>query len=510
MSTGWFRARSAAAFAILGVPACGGASAPNADGAMDSGTGLQAMSDGSAVDASAAGPDANDGIASDAQTFGSSDAGAAPSCDTLPPEPTIPPACATLVATQAVAAGSLPDETTLDTVSIQSALNGCGSGKAVKLTASGSNNAFISGPLSVPSGVMLWVDADTTLYASRNPATYGATCGASGGTCSSFISVLNANSGIMGNGTIDGQGGEPILGQTQSWWQLTGTTNGASANPTLIETLGARNFTMYEITLHNSPKFHVKLDANGFVVWGITIKTPSAATNSQGTPLTPSDAHNTDGIDPGESASNGYIVHNDISDGDDQIAIKGGSPVHDLVIAHNHFLSGHGMSIGSETNGGVTNISVCDLSIDGTVSAGSSNGIRIKSYPGVGGPVSNVSYTDVCVRGLENPIDITPFYATGTGSIPEYNGITIRDFHAVGTSPPTHVTIDGYDSAHVTGLTLDNVILDTPPMITAQFADVALGPGAVNFSPSGDGVVVVDDVADASAPNPCTDKWVSF
>ena len=114
--------------------------------------------------------------------------------------------------------------------------------------------------------------------------------------------------------------------------------------------------------------FHVKLGAAGFVVWGITIKTPSKATNSAGTALTYTSAHNTDGIDPGEAASNGFIVCSEISDGDDHIAIKGSSAtgVTNLTIAHNHFEAGHGMSIGSEFTGGVSGINVYDLSIDGT------------------------------------------------------------------------------------------------------------------------------------------------
>ena len=47
--------------------------------------------------------------------------------------------------------------------------------------------------------------------------------------------------------------------------------------------------------------FHVKLGSAGFVVWGVKIKTPSKSTNSAGTALTYSSAHNTDGIDPGQA-----------------------------------------------------------------------------------------------------------------------------------------------------------------------------------------------------------------
>jgi polygalacturonase len=404
-----------------------------------------------------------------------------------------------------VAAGAVPSETTLDTSTIQSALNACSSGHAVRLTTSGANNAFVTGPLTIPSGVTLWVDAGATLYGTRNPSVYGSASG--------LISVSGAGSGIVGDGTIDGQGGEPMIGSTNSWWDQNG---GGGSSPSLIKVSGATNFTLYRITLHNSPMFHVKLDANGFVVWGITIKTPSKSVNSAGTSLTPSSAHNTDGVDPGEAASNGTIACSKISDGDDQIAIKGGTSINHLTIAHNHFGAGHGMSIGSETNGGVSNVNVYDLSIDGTgtgQSGGSSNGIRIKSDSSRGGLVSNVTYSDVCVRGLSNPIILTPHYSSATGSlIPWYDGITIRDFHALSGPSSQKVTIDGYDTGHPTIIVLDNVIVDglSASNVTAEYAKITLGPGNVNFTPSGTGVTVTNSIAGSSQPNPCTGKWVTF
>jgi polygalacturonase len=401
-----------------------------------------------------------------------------------------------------VSATGVPSESSLDTSRIQSALNGCASGHSVQLAASGANNAFVTGPLTVPSGVALWVDSGATLYGTRNPSVYGSAPG--------LVTVNGSNSGIVGEGVIDGQGGEPLIGGSGSFWDANG---GGGSSPALIDVEGAKNFTMYKITLHNSPMFHVKLAADGFVVWGITIKTPSKSTNSAGTALTPTSAHNTDGVDPGESASNGYIVCSNISDGDDQIAIKGGTSVTNLTIAHNHFLAGHGMSIGSETNGGVSGINVYDLSIDGTNSGlggGSSNGIRIKSDASRGGLVTNVTYSDVCVRQLANPILLTPRYSSATGSsIPQYAAITISDFHALSSGS---VTIDGYDASHVTGITLDNVIVDgiSSSNVSASYANVMLGPGNVNFTPSGTGVKVTNSISGSSTPNACAGKWVTF
>ncbi len=488
-------------------------SGSNPDAGSDSGSGTETGS--SVADAgSNPNPDSGSiggGLEAGGSEAGQSDAAVPPTTgcgagDTnLPAEPAIPPACSTLTASLTVASGGVPSESALDTSRIQAALNGCGTGKALKLAASGASNAFVTGPLSIPSGVSLWVDSGATLYGTRSLSVYG--------TATGLITVKGANSGIYGGGVIDGQGGEPEIGGTGSFWDVNA---GGGDNPALISVVSATNFTMYQITLHNSPKFHVKLDAAGFVVWGITIKTPSKSTNSAGTALTPTSAHNTDGVDPGESASNGYIVCSMISDGDDHIAIKGGTSVNKLTIAHNHFMAGHGMSIGSETNGGVSNVNVYDLSIDGTgsgLSGGSSNGIRIKSDESRGGLVTNVTYSDVCVRDLTNPILITPRYSADTGTlIPNFTNITISNFRSVSSSVTPKVTIDGFDASHLTGLTLDNVVVDdiTAANVSSTYASVTEGPGNVNFKPTGTGVTVTDKISGTSTPNACTGKWVTF
>jgi polygalacturonase len=44
-----------------------------------------------------------------------------------------------------------------------------------------------------------------------------------------------------------------------------------------------------------------------------------------------------------------------------------------MTVSHNHFYWGHGMSIGSETDGGVSRIRVFDLSLDGPTTASASS-----------------------------------------------------------------------------------------------------------------------------------------
>jgi hypothetical protein len=74
------------------------------------------------------------------------------------------------------------------------------------------------------------------------------------------------------------------------------------------------------------------------------------------------------------------------------------------------------------------------------------------------------------------------------------------------------VTLDGYSASVLNSITLDNVIIDgiTPAEVTAEYTQVTLGPGNVNFTPSGTGVTVTNDISGTSTPNACIGKWVTF
>ena len=211
-------------------------------------------------------------------------------------------------------------------------------------------------------------------------------------------------------------------------------------------------------------------------------------------------------MDPSAS-TNGIIAYNKISTGDDNIAIKASSPpvVDNIVIAHNHFGKGHGMSIGSETNGGVQNVAVCDLSLDG-----GQNGLRIKSDASRGGLVQQISYTDVCMRGVSNPLVFDSYYSTATGTlIPWFKDITIRNVHNLGSGK---LVFRGWDAAHTQALTLDNVVFDVAPSgVNASNSALTFGPGPVNITPpSGTNVNVTTQITGTEPPRDCTNAWVTF
>jgi polygalacturonase len=421
------------------------------------------------------------------------------SCDDIGAEPVIPDPCATLLAPRTTTAGVPTDESTLDTDMIQQAITDCPGGQAVKLVVDGANNAFLSGPLTLKAGVTLWIDTGVTLFASRDPRVFDVRPGQCGGNgtgnsaCFGLINVRNAaNTAVVGGGAIDGRGGEVMVGSTLTWWDLEDAYDGQLAAPRLVQVAQGTNLTLYQVTLRNSPKFHVVIEnTNGFRVWGITINTPS-------------NAPNTDGVDPSAS-TNGIIAYNKITTGDDNIAIKGGGPtiVDTLIVAHNHFGRGHGMSIGSETNGGVRNVLVCDLSLDQT-----DNGLRIKSDSSRGGVVQGITYTDVCMRSVRNPLVFDPYYSSATGTrIPDYRDIVVRNTHVLGGG---RIRLVGHDAARPLGLTLDNVTFDTAPTITATDANIALGPEPVNFNPVGAGVTVTTNTTGTAPPRVCDDAWVTF
>ena len=477
-------------------------------------------------------------------TFAGGDAVCGQGDENLPPEPTLPTdVCQTLVSNK-----TFPDENDLDTARVQAALDAC-AGRAVKLEADGENDSFVTGHLDVDS-VTLWVDEGVTLYASRQPELYQLTgsCAKMGmndsGACQDFITMMGTSPGIVGDGAIDGQAGEPLVGKDYSWWQLSGalrSINGSIGNPTLINTnSGTTGLLLYRITLHDSPKFHVKITSNpdddscdapgeGFIVWGVTILTPKSLYNSEGLLMTPHFARNSDGIDPGTKsrATCGVIACNTVSTGDDQIAIKGGHLVKDLIIAHNHFGTGHGMSIGSETYGessvngvserGVQDVLVYDLTIDADsrsvgydATDADFNGIRIKSDVSRGGLVTNITFRDICMRDMNNAILISTAYNplfAGT-TYPEFGRVTFQDVRHVSCMNMTQpvVTIEGQSRTRHTGpIVMDNVVIDNvgPPSVAAEYADFELGPGDVNFDLVGPDVNVVDHRDGSHDPKRC-------
>jgi polygalacturonase len=425
-------------------------------------------------------------------------------------EPKFPAACATLSAELTPLADTTlaaADETKYDTQRIQRALDGCSAGRGVYLGTNGARRAFLSGPLTIKAGVTLIVDTNATVFASRNPRDYDndqpGRCGtvdARGRGCKALITADRASgAAVMGPGTIDGRGWAKLIGRDSSWWDLAqaARAGGSQNNPRLIQINRSDDFTLYKLTLKNSPNFHVHYDrGNGFTAWGVVINTQDKW------------ARNTDGIDPA-SAKNVTITRSYINTGDDNVAIKAGSTggSTNITISHNHFYRGHGVSIGSETDGGASAIRVFDLSIEGA-----DNGLRIKSNASRGGLVHDVEYKDVCIRNSKNVIEMDAFYTASpqtTGTlIPEFRDIRLKGVRVLDAG---NVILQGYDAARPLRMSWDDVVFDQASKIrvTAKNAVIAQGPGPSNLPIAGDNVQVTGTTT--SAPQlDCERKFVPF
>jgi hypothetical protein len=445
-------------------------------------------------------------------------------------EPTFPPSCTSLPAQLSISGGEPSSETDFDTSRIQAALNNCASGSAVELTASGTNNAFLIQPITIPSGVTLLVDAGITVFASRNPGDYqqgsGATCGVvsnNGGGCRPLIkSTGTTGSGIMGYGIIDGRGWDKLIvnGTTQSYSWYSNTLQAYVPRPVLnqnnfdmVDLSQANNFTFYKITLKDSPEFNIHWYGqnggsvtNGLTIWGIKI-------------ISPNNISNTDGIDPTDNSANVTITDSFISNGDDNVAISStaqGNPISNVSITNLHTYSGFGISIGSHTEGGVNNVLVDTIVQSGYYPNNGGAGLKIKSSSDRGGVVNNVTYQHICQQNEGAAIRIYPFYTnpSTTADIPTYSNITVRDMTILAnpSGGSGSFTFQGFDANHMTTLTLNNLnVMGTPDVNAAQPQDTAitLGPGPVNPSAlqqlSGTGVSYSGNVSNAAeAPYPCS------
>jgi polygalacturonase len=289
--------------------------------------------------------------------------------------------------------GAKADGTNDDTVVIQKAIDKCAEngGGTILL----SKGVYLSGPLFLKSRTTLKIDDEATLLATTDPKSYEGT-NYKRNTLSLIMGDRDKSINdvvITGNGKIDGQGA--------IWWKRFQESGNKLERPRLIYIGYCKNLKIENVTMINSPSFHiVPLMCSDVTVDNVKI------TSSRISP-------NTDGIDPSRS-KNIRISNCTIDTGDDDIAIKSDkpkegtelTPCENIEISNCTILSGHGISIGSETFSGVKNMVVKNVVFRGTT-----NGIRIKSLQGRGGEIHNITYSDITMSSVSLPIIISFTYS---------------------------------------------------------------------------------------------------
>ena len=393
--------------------------------------------------------------------------------------------------------GARGDGKTLDTAAIQAALDACGQagGGTVKFP----TGIYLSQPLTIRAQTTVSLANGATLLASPVQSNFLKAGGdwlaaRSNSDFNPFISGQNLTDiAIIGKGTIDGNG--------INWWgsaeeARTRKPGYVLPRPNLIVLDHCQNVRLAGVKLVNSPKSHLVLrDCEAVAIKGITVRSPAGAAN-------------TDGIDP-INCRNVTITRCTIDTGDDNIAIKSDKKIagrpfacENFTVTGCDFQHGHGMSIGSETVGGVRHVVV-----DHCRFADTDNGLRIKSSRGRGGVVENIRYSNITMKNVHPAISIVGYYQYSTNdkfpqddlarpmteTTPVFRNITISNLTATSTReagfivglPESSVADVVLENAHITaetGLTIRNaqgirfknsrISVKAGPLFSAENADV--------------------------------------
>jgi hypothetical protein len=331
---------------------------------------------------------------------------------------------------------------------IQSAINA--------VAASGTTNGLSGGTVEIPAGLYLCGPLTTKSYvnlqidsgATLQMLPYGSFPATSDFIAGSKLHDIE----ISGSGTIDGQGA--------AWWATNNATSGGIPRPkAMFAPSTCTNIFVRDITLQNPPNTHISFRSVcvNVTVDHININTPN------GTP-------NTDGIDC--SAANVLIANSHITDGDDFIAMGDGhvgSFNYNFTITNCLFGTGHGVSIGSFTQGGLSNLLVINC-----VWTNGTSGIHLKSDNSRGGLVQNLRFINLAMTNTQIPIFLYSYYTnsgTSTG-VSVDKAATYPVFPVSSTTPIwrdivisnlTAVPASGFAAGIIWGkpeLSFSNVVMD--------------------------------------------------
>jgi polygalacturonase len=356
------------------------------------------------------------------------------------------------------------DGSTDNAAAIQAAIKAAGlgpatnglSGGTVRIPVSGVG-VFVSGPIVLTNNVNLQIDPGATLEMLPVASYPG------GSSPPDFITANNLHDvEISGSGTINGQA------DFSGWWDGRST----SARPYMIMINKCQRVLIQNVLLENAAKMHIAFKGSdgNVTIQGITINTPG-------------NSPNTDGIDL--IGTNCLVQNCSISDGDDNIALGSSSSVSsDTLVTNCTFGTGHGVSIGSNTQGGVSNLDVVNCSFNGTV-----YGIRMKSDTnssggsGQGGVAQNLTYANITMTNILDaaiviysyyeefgtPTSITPQTAASqpvpgfvTNTTCVWRNITISNVTASVASTGIAGIIWGRTELPATNITFDDVNITAP------------------------------------------------
>ncbi|XP_048229207.1 probable polygalacturonase [Ricinus communis] len=318
---------------------------------------------------------------------------------------------------------------------------------------------WLTGSFNLTSHFTLFLHRGATILASQNEAdfpiiaalpSFGVEKDFPDGRFSSLIRGINLTDVVItgNNGTIDGQGAP--------WWDKFEKGLFKASRPLLIDIMYTDQLQISNITLVNSPSWHVHpVYCSNVLVQGVTI-------------IAPVEVPNTDGINPNSCTNTRiedcYIVSGDdciaIKSGWDQYGIKFGMPTKDVVVRRLTCISPQsaGIALGSEMSGGIENVRVEDITAFTSQSA-----VRIKTAPGRGGYVKDIFVRRMTLQTMKYVFWISGNYKThpddgfDPNALAEIKNINYRDI--VARNVNMSGAFDGFPTNHFTGICMSNVTI---------------------------------------------------
>lgn len=307
--------------------------------------------------------------------------------------------------------GAVGDGAHMDTAALQAAIDACGVGETVYLSA----GTYLSGALFLHSDMELYLAKGAILLGSEDPEAYlpkvpsrfegvERMCYASLlniGVCDRTAGYTTARVSIRGEGCIRG-GGRPLAERTvkrdspdmpdfctdeDGHLIVTNQTVRYMCNRTrgrLIQIANAEDITIAGVGLENGPAWNVHfIYSRRVVTYGCVFRSENV--------------WNGDGWDP-DSSEDCTIFDCTFHTGDDSVAVKSGKnpegnevdrPTRGIRIFDCTCASGHGLTVGSEMSGGVEGVYIWDCNARHSL-----YGVEIKGTWKRGGYIRDIRVTD--------------------------------------------------------------------------------------------------------------------
>ncbi len=377
------------------------------------------------------------------------------------------------------------DGKTLNTAALQKAIDACGENECVYIP----EGVFLTGSLNLHSNMELYIDEGATLQGTEEPEDYLPKIWSrfEGKEMECYSALINMgdisdrdktvceNVLIHGGGTVSG-GGRPLAENViaveeenlkdyiaslsgEDMKSVNARVIAGRLRPKLINISCSKNVVMDNIHFANGACWNIHM------IYSDSIVTCNSSLYSH-------NVWNGDGWDP-DSSTDCTLFNIDFDTGDDCVAIKSGKNPEGNIIGKAsrnirvfdcRSADGHGISIGSEMSGGISDVYIWDCVIDN-----SQIGCNIKATKKRGGYIKNIHISNCSFASLN--ISAVPYNDDGEAAptVPEFKGFYFEDVTFRGETleygkkeikKSTAININGFDDEHrISDVSFKNVLI---------------------------------------------------